>query len=135
MGIIRRPWQILTMLPWLLVATVQISKRLKFLIFQATPGPKLPIILIMNSKYSIFLKLNSHLRLFENHFSIYYYATVTTSQGAIFIGGDAGSQVATVACYNNEGWSRLDDLQSTRYAHRAIINGDKVYIIGGYGAK
>ena len=59
------------------------------------------------------------------------YATVTTNQGALFIGGDAGAQVATVACYNNEGWSRLDELQSTRRYHRAIINGDKVYVVGG----
>ena len=66
------------------------------------------------------------------YFSIYYYATVTTSQGALFIGGYGdGSEVATVACYNNAGWSRLDDLQSTRRYHRAIINGDKVYVVGG----
>ena len=56
---------------------------------------------------------------------------MTTSQGALFIGGNGGSEVATVACYNNAGWSRLDDLQSTRRHHRAIINGDKVYVIGG----
>ena len=38
--------------------------------------------------------------------------------------------VATVACYNS-GWSGLDDLQSGRHAHRSIINGDGVYVIGG----
>ena len=54
--------------------------------------------------------------------------SVTTSQGALIIGGyHDGSNVATVACYSNAGWSRLDDLQSTRYYPRAIINGDKVY--------
>ena len=40
------------------------------------------------------------------------------------------SDVATVACFNDAGWSRLDDLQASRRGHRAIINGDKVYIIG-----
>ena len=71
-----------------------------------------------------------------NIFSIYAYATVTTSQGALFIGGyGGGAEVATVACYNNAGWSRLDDLQSTRRDHRAIINGDKVYVIGGSGTR
>ena len=65
------------------------------------------------------------------YFSIFAYTTVTTSQGALIIGGYDGSVVATVACYNNTGWSRLDDLQSARYAHRAIVNGDKVYVIGG----
>ena len=129
-------WQRLTKLHWLLVDTIRTSKRLKSLIFQATPGPKLPIILTMNSKFSIFLKLKSHVRTFKNYFSIYYYATATTSQGALFIGGYGdSSQVSTVACYNNAGWSRLDDLQSIRFRHRAIINGDKVYVIGGRGTK
>ena len=72
---------------------------------------------------------------FKIYFSIYGYATVTTSQGALIIGGYTGPYVATVACYNNAGWSRLDDLQSTRRWHRAIINGDKVYVIGGDGTK
>ena len=33
------------------------------------------------------------------------------------------------------GWSRLGDLQSIRRYHRAIINGDKVYVVGGNTAK
>ena len=67
------------------------------------------------------------------YFSIYFHATVTTSKGALLIGGYGdGSEVATVACYSNAGWNQLDDLQSTRYTHRAIINGDKVYVVGGY---
>ena len=68
------------------------------------------------------------------YFSIYAYATVTTSQGALIIGGysDDGD-VTTVACYNNAGWSKMDDLQSTRRYGRAVVNGDKVYVIGGYG--
>ena len=69
--------------------------------------------------------------IFRIYFSIFAYTTVTTSQGALIIGGYDGSVVATVACYNNTGWSRLDDLQSARYAHRAIVNGDKVHVIGG----
>ena len=68
------------------------------------------------------------------YFSISEYATVTTSHGALIIGGYYdGSAVATVACYNSAGWSRLDDLQSVRSVHRAISNGDKVYVIGGPG--
>ena len=73
--------------------------------------------------------------IFRIYFSIFAYTTVTTSQGALIIGGYDGSVVATVACYNNAGWSRLDDLQSTRRDHRAIVNGDKVYVIGGTGTK
>ena len=66
-------------------------------------------------------------------FSIYKYATVTTSKGALFIGGYAdGSIVATVTSYNTDYWSKLNDLQSIRSYHRAIINGDKVYVVGGH---
>ena len=68
--------------------------------------------------------------------SIWGYATVTTSQGALIIGGycencQSSGPVATVASYNEDGWKKLDDLQSTRYGHRAIVNGDKVFVIGG----
>ena len=47
------------------------------------------------------------------------------------IGGHDSSPVTTVACYNSSGWKRLDDLQSIRRNHRALINGDKVYFVGG----
>ena len=73
--------------------------------------------------------------IFKIYLSIRQYATVTTNQGALIIGGYSvavsGGKVATVACYNNSGWTKLDDLQSARYGSRAIINGDKVYVIGG----
>ena len=70
------------------------------------------------------------------NFSIRFYGTVTMDQGVLIIGGltlDNGisADVATVACYSNLKWERLDDLQSIRHGHRAIINGGKVYIIGG----
>ena len=74
------------------------------------------------------------------YFSISNYATVTTSQGTLIIGGicykcQFSGPVATVASYNEDGWKKLDDLQSTRWEHRAIVNGDKVFVIGGEGTK
>ena len=62
---------------------------------------------------------------------------MTTNQGALIIGGTADDNIAlnTVACYDNAGWTKLDDLQTGRYAHSAIVNGDKVYVIGGDGLK
>ena len=64
--------------------------------------------------------------------SIYRYATVTTDQGELILGGtDSNGDLATVSCFNNSDWSKLNDLQSTRYSHRAIMNGNKVYVIGG----
>ena len=44
-------WQRLTKLHWLLVERIQIRIRLKYLIFQATHGPKLLNILIIRSKF------------------------------------------------------------------------------------
>ena len=75
-----------------------------------------------------------------NHIlSISIYATVTTSQGALIIGGYCSGcspgEVATVASYNEDGWKKLDDLQSERRGHRAIVNGDKVFVIGGSETK
>ena len=74
----------------------------------------------------------------KRNFSYRNFATVTTVQGALIIGGyvtngltEREEPTTTVACYSRSGWSRLDDLQSPRHNGRAIVNGDKVYIIGG----
>ena len=123
-------WQRLTELHWQLVEILHLRIRLKYWILQATLGPKSLNILIMISKFFIILKTHIFVE-FKIYFSITGYATVTTSQGALFIGGYYEGDVATVVCYNNSGWSKLDDLQSTRRYGRAIINGDKVYVIGG----
>ena len=67
------------------------------------------------------------------YFSIASFATVSTEQGALIIGGyvSGSTTIATVACYNQTGWSQLADLQSARGNHRAIVNGDKIYVVGG----
>ena len=128
MGIIKPLWLTLQDLLWLLEDLNQISTRLKLMTSQPIHGLKLPTIHIMISMfYTILIFLS-----FEVYYSIYNYATVTTEQGAIIIGGyDGDDAIATVACYNKSGWSRLDDLQSSRSGARAIINGDKVYVVGG----
>ena len=41
--------------------------------------------------------------------------------------------VSTVALYNGSGWSKVGDLHSNRYNHRAITNGQKIFVIGGSG--
>ena len=57
---------------------------------------------------------------------------MTTDQGALILGGtDSTGDLATVSCFNSSDWSLLNDLQSTRYSHRAIMDGDKVYVVGG----
>ena len=69
--------------------------KLKYLTFWQIPGSKLLIILIINCKFFPVIILSMIL-----HFSIQYFGTVTTSQGALIIGGHDGAAVATVACYN-----------------------------------
>ena len=66
----------------------------------------------------------------SNEFSLFGYATVTTGQGTLIIGGHPLMDI--VACYNRSGWHQLDRLQSSRQYHRAIINGDEVFIVGGF---
>lgn len=71
------------------------------------------------------------------HDFIYYYATVTTPLGVLILGGygadgdEQGIAKSTVACFNNSKWSKLDGLQSPRHAHRAIVNEEKVFVVGG----
>ena len=135
MDTITQHWQRLTKLHWLLVEPTHIPTKLKHLILHQTLGLKSQPILIMKRKFCFVTNLQktkSYPHFQVLFFSIHGYGTVTTSQGALFIGGSDGSDVATVACYNNAGWSRLDDLQSTRRFHRAIINGDNVYVVGGF---
>ena len=99
-------------------------KRVRHMTSRPIHGMKLLIVLV--GKNTIFLI--SVLSINVIFYSIYGYATVTTSKGAIFIGG--GSYVYL---YNSSGWTRLDDLHTSRTYHRAIINGDKIYVIGGSG--
>ena len=62
---------------------------------------------------------------------------MTTSEGVLIIGGhcwgseDSEDHGQIVALYNDDGWKRLDDLYSKREGHRAIVNGDKIFVIGG----
>ena len=84
-----------------------------------------------NSEANLFKRSLSYMNL-----SISNYATVTTSQGVLIIGGkcwgcDLVDAVRIVASYNDDGWKRLDDLQSKREGHRAIVNGDNIFVIGG----
>ena len=133
------PWQIRMKHLLLLVVILDLipSPKPKSSILRLTHGQKLLIIRIIQSKFKM---INGNIFKPKSYFSIRLYATVTTSQGALIIGGycsfcSPDYYVATVASYNENGWKQLDDLQSTRYAHRAIVNGDKVFVIGGSGTE
>ena len=68
---------------------------------------------IADYPYHSKLVLLGHPIVLKIYYRIYLFATVTTEQGALIIGGYDGSDVATVACYNKAGWSRLEDLHYT----------------------
>lgn len=108
MHTITQPWQILKDLRWLWVGTVQKQTRPKFLTSQPIRGMKLLIIRFIISKF--IPSQQQFAEDFEIYFSIRLFATVTTGQGVLVIGGYPA--VATVACYDSC-WSKLDDLQST----------------------
>ena len=124
------PWQIPMILLWLLVVSViqDHIKRVRHMTSRPIHGMKLLIVLV--GKNTIFLISVLSINNTVNFYSIDRYATVTTSEGAIFIGGGTD-----VYLYNNSGWRRLDDLHTSRIWHRAIINGDKIYVIGGSGTQ
>ena len=112
----------------LLADIVQTVTKLKLMMCPPIHGMKWPIIHTRIRKYQFLIKY-----LFVTNFwSIYRFSTVTTWQGALIIGG---TTISTVACYNEKGWNKLDNLQSTRTGHRSIVNGDKVYVIGGNGTR
>ena len=58
---------------------------------------------------------------------------MTTKKGALIIGGWSGTFLSTVASFDGISWKKLNDLNSARRAHRAIVNGNKVYVVGGQG--
>ena len=58
---------------------------------------------------------------------------MTTPKGALIIGGWSGTFISTVASFDGSSWKQLNDLLSSRRAHRAIVNGNKIYVVGGQG--
>ena len=38
-----------------------------------------------------------------------------------------------IAKYTIDNWERVGNLQDPRYAHRAIANDSRIYVVGGWG--
>ena len=67
-------------------------------------------------------------------FSIYYYGVISRKSSVLIIGGYCdGSSSSLIAKYTIDKWERAGNLQKSRYAHRAIANGDRIYVVGGFG--
>ena len=59
---------------------------------------------------------------------------MTSSKGALVIGGwtTDNEPVSTIGCFNSiSGWSKLGDLHGARLSHRAVIDSNQVYVVGG----
>ena len=67
-------------------------------------------------------------------FSIYYYGVISQKSSVLIIGGICGgSSSSLIAKYTDDKWERAGNLQRSRHAHRAIANGDRIYVVGGVG--
>ena len=74
-------------------------------------------------------------RLF-NFIRISYYAVVSRQDSVLIIGGWCDdSYTSRVAKYTVDNWTEVGNLQAGRRGHRAITNGNKIYIAGGRDTK
>ena len=71
--------------------------------------------------------------------SLYWYGIVSLKDSILIIGGDCVDTISsTIARYKLsttiEEWSEIGNLQQPRYKHRAMINGNRIYVVGGIDA-
>ena len=65
-------------------------------------------------------------------FSIYRYGVISRKASVLIIGGICdGSASSLIAKYTIDKWESFGKLQKTRRGHRAIANGDRIYVVGG----
>ena len=131
--IIALPWTLLLVIHWQLVILLVIEQ--KFMILVVVFGLMLQVIhSILRTFFHYFFEQSIQNAILTS-FRISAYATVTTGEGAIIIGGYNGKEsVTTIADYtgNASGWTQLGDLHVARNGHRAIINVDQVFVVGGH---
>ena len=72
--------------------------------------------------------------LYKIQFRLYAYSVISTPISVIYFGGYDNSNGPSdiITEYKNLKWKELGTLASTRYAHRSIQMGTKVYIFGGF---
>ena len=70
----------------------------------------------------------------ETVFSIKRYGVISRKSSVLIIGGICdGSDSSLIAKYTDDKWEPVGNLQHSRRAHRAISNGDRIYVVGGEG--
>ena len=66
--------------------------------------------------------------------SISEYGVISRQSSVLVIGGECdGRDSSLIARYTMNKWERDGNLQNSRRGHRAISNGDRIYVIGGSG--
>ena len=127
--IIGRRWEILkiTCLPSEVITLIESRK---FMISVQTSGQLKQLshgALISKSKPNHMVFCN-----FSLNYSFYWYAVVSHGSTVFFIGGNCnGSLTSRISKYSIDTWSLVGNLQATRYAMRAKMIENKVYIVGG----
>ena len=57
---------------------------------------------------------------------------VSRGSSALIIGGKCDDAISSmVAKYTNDNWEHVGNLQNPRDGHRAIINENRIYVVGG----
>ena len=65
-------------------------------------------------------------------FSISRYGGISHRSSVLIIGGYCdGIRSSLIARYTDNKWERARNLQKSRAGHRAIANGDRIYVVGG----
>ena len=68
-------------------------------------------------------------------FRIIFYATASTSDSVLIIGGQTDSSpytTSTIAEYKDGSWKNVGNLAQARHAHGAITSGSITMVVGGY---
>ena len=69
-------------------------------------------------------------------FSICCYGTISRQASVLIFGGRIDrSDSSLIAKYTDNKWERIGNLQDSRDWHRAIVNDDRLYVIGGSGTQ
>ena len=110
------------------------TQKLKYLISNQIHGRRnLPFLTAQHSEF-IF---GWHLFVTRFNFkllSISHYGVISRKSSVLIIGGRCdGISSALVAKYAIDEWERVGNLQNSREYHRAIVNDNRFYVVGGAG--
>ena len=57
---------------------------------------------------------------------------VSLESSVLIIGGRCDNTISSlIAKYTNDNWEHVGNLQKPRIGHRAIVNENRIYVVGG----